>query len=140
VFVSNVADAHVLAVQNLLGKGTAAGEAFFISNGEPVPFRDFCVAVWKEFGHYPPFELRIPKDLAVGMGAVAEWLGWALGRKTSLSRGSVRDACAVRYVSIEKARKVLGYQARVSLPEALNITCEVSFVGWCTSARRLTVR
>jgi sterol-4alpha-carboxylate 3-dehydrogenase (decarboxylating) len=29
-YVSNIADAHVLAVENLLSEKTAAGEAFFI--------------------------------------------------------------------------------------------------------------
>lgn len=122
-----MADAHVLAVKNLLTTRTAAGEAFFISNGEPVPFRDFCIAVWKEFGHIPPFQVRIPKELAWGFGAVAEWATWAAGGKqATLSRGSVKDACAVRYVNLEKARRVLGYRPRVGLPEALKVSCQVS--------------
>ncbi|KAL9069078.1 MAG: hypothetical protein Q9161_005725 [Pseudevernia consocians] len=55
-YVGNVADAHVLAVENLLSTRTAAGEAIFISNEEPIPFRDFCLEVWKNFGHYPSYE------------------------------------------------------------------------------------
>ncbi|KAF2198023.1 C-3 sterol dehydrogenase/C-4 decarboxylase-like protein [Delitschia confertaspora ATCC 74209] len=124
IYVSNCADAHVLAVRNLLTAGTAAGEAFFISNGEPVAFRDFCVAVWKEFGHVPPVQVRIPKSLAWGLGAVAEWVSWVVGGTTTLSRGSVKDATAVRYVSMQKARRVLGYQPRVGLSEGVKITCE----------------
>lgn len=50
-YVNNVADAHVQAVENLLATCTAAGEAIFISNEQPIPFRDFCLAVWKEFGY-----------------------------------------------------------------------------------------
>ncbi|KAJ5095861.1 hypothetical protein NUU61_005217 [Penicillium alfredii] len=41
--VSNVADAHVLAVENLLSSRTAAGEAFFIQNNELIALRDFCL-------------------------------------------------------------------------------------------------
>jgi len=53
-YVDNVADAHVLAVDNLLTSRTAAGEAIFITNEQPIPFRDFCLAVWREFEHFPP--------------------------------------------------------------------------------------
>ncbi|CAN9357207.1 unnamed protein product [Alternaria alternata] len=57
VYIENVADAHVLAVGNLLNSQTAAGEAMFITNGEPVTARALCLAVWKEFGHVPRFHL-----------------------------------------------------------------------------------
>jgi len=40
-YVDNVADAHVLAVENLLMSRTAAGEAIFIANEQPIPFRRF---------------------------------------------------------------------------------------------------
>ena len=50
-FVDNVADAHILAAENLLSCKTAAGEVFFIQNNEPVTFRDFSLEVWKDFGH-----------------------------------------------------------------------------------------
>ncbi|KAF2441358.1 C-3 sterol dehydrogenase/C-4 decarboxylase-like protein [Karstenula rhodostoma CBS 690.94] len=126
VYVSNVADAHVLALHNLLGLGIAAGEAFFITNGEPITVRDLCLAVWKEFGHYPLFQLRIPEELAWWMGWGLEWASWLTSRKGTFSRGVVLDATKTRYVSISKARRVLGYIPRVSLPEALQISCQVS--------------
>lgn len=50
-YVDNVADAHVLAAQNLVSSKTAAGEVFFIQNNEPIAFRDFCLEIWKNFGH-----------------------------------------------------------------------------------------
>ncbi|ORY00012.1 C-3 sterol dehydrogenase/C-4 decarboxylase-like protein [Clohesyomyces aquaticus] len=122
-YVSNVADAHVLAVRNLLNSGTAAGEAIFITNGEPIAVRDFCLALWKEFGHIPPFQLRIPEGLAWWLGVIVEGVGWAVGKQGTLSRGVVRDGTAVRYVSIAKARRLLGYKPRVGMTEALEISC-----------------
>ena len=35
-YVDNVADAHILAAENLFSSATAAGNAYFISQGEPV--------------------------------------------------------------------------------------------------------
>lgn len=125
-YVDNVADAHILATENLITSRTAAGEAFFIQNNEPITFRDFCLAIWAQFGHIPPFEIRIPEGLAYLAGLVSEMATWVTGTAPTLSRGSVRDACAIRYASGDKARKILGYEARIGIEEAIRLSCEVS--------------
>jgi sterol-4alpha-carboxylate 3-dehydrogenase (decarboxylating) len=125
-YVGNVADAHVLAAENLLTTTTtAAGEAFFIQNNEPIAFRHFSLAVWKHFGHFPPFEVIIPISLAWFAGLLAECCTWLSGSATTISRGSVHDACSVRYASGAKAATILGYKPRVGLEEALRLSCEV---------------
>ncbi|KAL8828854.1 MAG: hypothetical protein Q9191_002349 [Dirinaria sp. TL-2023a] len=111
-YVTNVADAHVQATENLLSTKTAAGEAIFISNEQPIPFRHFCLAVWAEFGHYPSHEIKIPRSLAAFAGSVADLVTRATGTPTTLSQGSVNDACHVRYCNGTKARLLLGYQPR----------------------------
>lgn len=144
-YVGNVADAHILAIENLLsthacrqdgathlrnggiGAETAAGETFFIQNNEPISFREFSLAVWKEFGHYPPaWEIHIPEGLGWTLGLLAEALTRISGTPTTLSRGSVMDACAMRYASGDKAQRVLGYRARVGLEEGIHRSCVVS--------------
>ncbi|KIW84214.1 hypothetical protein Z517_03463 [Fonsecaea pedrosoi CBS 271.37] len=141
-YVGNVADAHVLAVENLLDlqsagskRGcngqtraeSAAGQIFFIQNNEPVSFREFSLAVWKEFGHFPPaWEVHIPEGLAWVLGLVAEVFTRVSGTPTTLSRGSVMDACAMRYASGAKARRILGYHPRVGLEAGIRTSCEVS--------------
>ncbi|EXJ65161.1 hypothetical protein A1O7_01501 [Cladophialophora yegresii CBS 114405] len=127
VYVGNVADAHVLAVENLLQSETAAGETFFIQNNEPVSFRDFSLAVWKEFGHFPPaWEIPIPAGLGWVLGLLAEVFTRVSGTPTTLSRGSVMDACAMRYASGDKAKSILGYQPRVGLEDGIRWSCQVS--------------
>ena len=124
-YVDNVADAHVLAVKNLLSTKTAAGETFFIQNNEPITFRAFSLAVWAHFGHVPPFEIRIPLFLAWFAGLIAEIYTWLTGTPTTLSRGSVKDACSIRYASGKKAKDILGYEARIGLQEGLELSCKV---------------
>ncbi|PLB45477.1 NAD(P)-binding protein [Aspergillus steynii IBT 23096] len=123
-YVSNIADAHVLAAENLMSSRTAAGEVFFIQNNEPITFRDFCLAVWSHFGHIPPFEVQIPKALAHFAGLMSECLTWVLGTPATLSRGSVKDACSVRYASGVKAKTILGYEARIGLEDGIRLSCE----------------
>lgn len=125
-YVGNVADAHVLAAENLLSTMTAAGEVFFIQNNEPLAFRDFSLAVWKYFGHIPPYEIVIPTSLAWFAGLLAECFTWVSGSTNTLSRGSVKDACSVRYANGFKAGKILGYRPRIGIEEGLRISCEVS--------------
>lgn len=125
VYVGNVADAHVLAAENLLGEKTAAGEAMFIQNNEPISFREFQLAVWRNFRHYPPFEVAIPQSLCWLLGLLAEWVTWVFGTTATLSRGSVMDACATRYASGDKARRILGYEAGVGLEDGLRRSCAV---------------
>ncbi|KAI4719663.1 NAD(P)-binding protein [Aureobasidium sp. EXF-10727] len=129
VYITNVADAHVLALENLLATKrfpeSAGGHAMFVSNQQPVYFRDFMLAVWKHFDHVPPFQFVVPRSLAWVAGLVAEVKTWVSGATTSaLSRGSVRDAVGTRYASNEKARQVLGYYPRVDFVDAVRLACE----------------
>ncbi|KAF9893615.1 erg26, C-3 sterol dehydrogenase [Aspergillus nanangensis] len=124
-YVTNVADAHILAAENLMTTQTAAGEGFFIQNNDPITFRAFCLAIWGQFGHTPPFEVRIPQPLAYIVGLVFEFLAWIFGTTCNLSRGSVRDACSIRYASGAKARQVLGYEPQVGIKDGIRLSCEV---------------
>jgi sterol-4alpha-carboxylate 3-dehydrogenase (decarboxylating) len=124
-YVTNIADAHVLALKNLMTTGTAAGRPFFITNGEPVSFRGFCLAVWREFGHVPKYEIKIPLSLAWFAGLMAEAVTWITGGQATLSRGSVRELTMTAYSNIGNAREVLGYEPNVGLAEGIRLSCEV---------------
>lgn len=124
VYVDNVAHAHVLAASNLLNSQTAAGQAIFISNGEPVTVRQLCIAVWRHFGHIPQHQIAVPERLAWWLGLGFEWVGWLTRTEGPLSRGLVNDGCRERYVNLTKARRLLGYDAKVRLDEGLRISCE----------------
>jgi sterol-4alpha-carboxylate 3-dehydrogenase (decarboxylating) len=123
VYISNIATAHILALTNLLTSQTAAGHAFFITNGQPITLRALCLAVWKEFEHVPSFSVTVPEWLARCMGFVAECV---TGIEGEFCRGVVSDGCRDRYASIEKARRVLGYVAEVGMEEGVRRSCKVS--------------
>jgi len=73
-YVDNVVYAHILAAENLLtpkdklDSGAAAGEAFLITNGQPLYFWDFARGVWASFGHVNPRAVYIPMSLGFWLG------------------------------------------------------------------------
>jgi hypothetical protein len=56
---------------------------------------------------------------------VAEWTTWLTGNPVTLSSGSVKDACGVRYCNGAKAKRILGYEPRVGIEEGIRISCQV---------------
>lgn len=125
MYIYNAVDAHILAIENLLTSGTAAGEVFFISNQEPLYFWDFLAFVWAQFGHVPGWRIHIPTAVAWVVCIVLEWITIATGKATTLDSGSVQDGMRTRYSNNDKAEKVLGYVPRVSIAEGVRRSCEV---------------
>ncbi|TKX26207.1 sterol-4-alpha-carboxylate 3-dehydrogenase-like protein [Elsinoe australis] len=148
VEVRNVAGAVVGAVENLLGilgggggdagdaerdegegggkegRRSARGKAIFVSNGQPVYFRDFMKAVWARCDGHVPWDVKVPEGLAWWLGLVSETMGWVMGREVALSRGSVMDAVGTRYADITRARELLRYDPKIGMAEAVRVACD----------------
>ncbi|KAF2201118.1 hypothetical protein GQ43DRAFT_394942 [Delitschia confertaspora ATCC 74209] len=131
-YVGNIAHGHLLAVQALLhtqkmmptiplDTEKVDGEAFFITNGQPVYFWDFARAVYHEAGDTLPLSSvwKMSQGLMYLIGAILEWLFWILGKTPNLTRQQVKYSCMTRYYSIKKAEKRLGYQPIVNLEEGV---------------------
>lgn len=131
-YVGNVAYAHLLAATALLETHRLAptvpvdservdGEAFFITNDEPIYFWDYARAVWALCGsELPPSKVwNISPDFMLIIGFIAEWTMWALGRTPNITRQQVAFSCFTRYFCINKAKKRLGYEPLVSLDDGL---------------------
>ncbi|MCJ1250440.1 hypothetical protein MMC30_007668 [Trapelia coarctata] len=116
---SNAANAHVLAAKALLepsrAMGPVAGEAFNITDGNPVPFWDLSRMIWRPAGTFTPVEKVnvLPVWFAISLATVTEWmfLICTLGRRKPEAMNKLVVSYCVRThsYSIEKARKVLGY-------------------------------
>lgn len=124
MYVDNAVDAHILAVENLLTTQTAAGEAFFISNQEPVYFWDFLAFIWAQFDHHPKHRYHIPTEIAWFVGLLLEWITWIMGAASTLDTSSVREAVRTTYSNNDKAIRVLGYKAKVPLSEGVRLACD----------------
>ncbi|KAJ4287961.1 erg26, C-3 sterol dehydrogenase [Kalmusia sp. IMI 367209] len=131
-YVENVAYGHLLAVQALLHSHKILptvpldtervdGEAFFITNGQPVYFWDFARAVWHEAGDRIPLSSvwKLDTDFAMAVGGLLEWVFWAIGRTPNLTRKQVRYSTLSKYHNIDKAKRRLGYHPLVELDEGI---------------------
>ncbi|KAL1603544.1 erg26, C-3 sterol dehydrogenase [Paraconiothyrium brasiliense] len=131
-YVENVAFGHLLAVQALLHSHKMLptvpldtervdGEAFFITNGQPVYFWDFARAVWHECGDRRPLSKvwKLDRDFAFAVGALLENVFWVLGRTPNITRKQVRYSTLSKYHNIDKAKRRLGYYPLVHLDEGV---------------------
>ena len=121
VSAPNVAQSHLLAAQALLRQpedkgGKVDGEAFFVTDGNPVPFWTFERLIWHAAGDKtaPEDVTVIPAWFMLGLASAVEWLYWAftlgLKRPKVLRRQIMTYTCCPRTYSIEKARARLGYK------------------------------
>ena len=123
-YAGNIAIAHILAAEKLLGTVTGLiqkdvrvdGEAFIINDGQPIPFWEFNRIVWRHAGDTTrPEDVRvIPAWLALAAAFVIKWLFkiCTLGRiqpPIQMTQLAIRSTIYNSTYSIEKARKRLGF-------------------------------
>jgi len=101
------------------GGETIAGQAFFITNGEPVYFWDFTRTIWRNLGHVPPPIWTIPSGLGIVIATIAEYVSWFTGKEPGFTRFRVAQATLNRCYDIEKARRLLGYEPIVGLDDGM---------------------
>jgi len=123
-YVGNVADAHLDAF-DALERGKGAGQAYFISQGEPVDLWPWLNSILEGLGQ-PPLTQKIPLPLAYGIGALCEGVWKVLRRRTDppITRFVAVELAKDHYFDIRKAQHVLGYQPRVPMNEALKLTIQ----------------
>jgi nucleoside-diphosphate-sugar epimerase len=119
VYVDNLVDGVRLAAAS----GAAVGEIFTIADGPAVEIGEFFGNYSRMLGKPPPRTL--PTAVARTVAGVGGRLVKLAGQDTELSAASV-DYLAKRCggYSIEKARRVLGYEPKVQLEEGMRRTEE----------------
>ncbi|KDQ62382.1 hypothetical protein JAAARDRAFT_30285 [Jaapia argillacea MUCL 33604] len=104
-----------------------AGQAFFITNGEPIYFWDLPRAVWSSLAASDPAKanakprrrITFSRDIGLALAYGAEWWGWLVGKEPAFTRFRVMFSCVNRWYNVEKARRVLGYEPQVGLEEGV---------------------
>jgi nucleoside-diphosphate-sugar epimerase len=113
--VDNVVEGLVLAAE----KGRA-GEAYFVTDGDPVVFREFISELLETQGVEPPTRsIPAPLAAAVARGSEAVWRVLRLGGEPPLTRFAVWLSSQECTIVIAKARSELGYEPITSRAEGM---------------------
>ncbi|CAK9149845.1 unnamed protein product [Ilex paraguariensis] len=130
-YVENVAHAHICAERALASEGTvaerAAGQAYFVTNMEPIKFWEFVSLILEGLGYERP-RIKIPAVIMMPIGHMVEWTYKLLapyGMKVpQLTPSRIRLLSCSRTFNCSKANDRLGYSPIVPLQEGLRRTIE----------------
>jgi sterol-4alpha-carboxylate 3-dehydrogenase (decarboxylating) len=126
-YVDNLIEALLLADEHLTLDSALGGQAYFVTNGEPMPFFGFVSRVLEELD-LPKIVGAVPYPVAFAAAAIKEGLdtlrGGTLNAEDGMTRFAVRYMVKHHYFAIDKARRDFGYQPQVSLSEGIRRTCE----------------
>ncbi len=119
-YIDNAAHAHLLAADNLEGSRTAAGKAYFISQGQPVNLWQWINRLFQEAG-IPQVRRKVPFMIAYTAGMILEKIhtGISSGKEPKMTRFLAEQLAKSHCFSIENARKDLGYSPVVSTEEGI---------------------
>jgi len=125
-YIDNVALAHILAAQNLEREKTAAGEPFFISQGEAVVLWDWINGLFERLD-MPLVEDNISYSSAYAVGWLFEHVYKLLLIKSEpkMTRFLAEQLSKSHYFSIKKARNILNYSPAISTEEGVD-----RLIGW----------
>ncbi|MEA3467085.1 MAG: NAD-dependent epimerase/dehydratase family protein, partial [Thermodesulfobacteriota bacterium] len=125
-YVENVAEAHLLAALNLENTGTASGQAYFISQGEPVNLWQWIDELFERM-EVPAISSRVPFFVAYMAGAVLETMHhiFAPHKEPKMTRFLAEQLAKSHCFSIARAQKDLGYSVRISTEEGMDRLCTI---------------
>ncbi|CAK7352734.1 unnamed protein product [Dovyalis caffra] len=130
-YVENVAHAHICADRALAAEQEvaekAAGQAYFITNMEPIKFWEFTSLVLEGLGYERP-RIKIPAFAVMPIAHVIEWIYKIFGpygmKVPQLIPSRIRLLSCSRSFNCSKAKDRLGYAPIVTLEEGLKRTLE----------------
>lgn len=121
-YIANLVHGHLLAAEQLHPLGTACGQAFFITDEQPVNVFEFARPIVEACGQHWP-RIRVPGRAVYAAMAGWQWLHFRLRVPAPpLEPLVVNRLCVDNFYSTEKARRHLGYCPLVSIAEAIEIS------------------
>ncbi|KAH6837097.1 3beta-hydroxysteroid-dehydrogenase/decarboxylase isoform 2 [Perilla frutescens var. hirtella] len=130
-YVENVAHAHICAERALASEGAvadkAAGQAYFITNGEQIKFWEFISLILEGLGYERP-KIKIPAFVMMPIAHMVEFtykIFAPYGMKVpQLIPSRIRLLSLSRTFDCSKANELLGYTPIVPLQEGIRRTID----------------
>ena len=128
VYVEDAAFAHLQAAKKLLHNDEISGEAFFISQDEPILLFDWINRFLEQAG-IPRIRRKVPANLAYAIGSTMEFMYklFKIESEPRMTRFLALELSTEHTFDLSKARNMLGYQPQYSMEEAFNKTFESAY-------------
>ena len=120
IYIDNAALAHIQAADRLDIGSTVAGNAYFLTQGEPLPIWDIVDRIL-EAGNIPPVTGTISPKLAYAVGWVMEKVYGVFGIKSEprMTRFVAKELSTAHWFNISAAQRDFGYTPTVSFDEGM---------------------
>ncbi len=121
-FIEDAAESHLLAADVLQPGSSAAGKAYFISQGEPMDLWEFVNRVLV-IGGLPRISSSIQPRLAYAAGGALELLHKLLRirREPRVTRFLVEELSTAHWFNISAARRDLNYHPSVTMEQGFSL-------------------
>jgi nucleoside-diphosphate-sugar epimerase len=116
VYVDDVVQGLLLALEH----PNALGRAYNITNDQWMTEEEFLRAIADEVGGKAP-RIRVPYRALYGAAALAEWIATATKREPLVTRHGVQMFGSHNPLSIDRARRELGYEPQVALRDGIRL-------------------
>ena len=114
IYIDDLVDGVVLAA----GLQQGAGQVFTLAHGTGVTCAEFFGHHWRWLGRRGSIP-SLPKSVAIGLAEAGARLARLAGKSTEMGRGSIGLLSRRGTYSIEKARRLLGFDPKVDLAEGM---------------------
>ena len=120
IYVDNAAEAHVLAADRLSIGSAIAGNAYFISQGEPIEITELMSLIIGTAG-FPPINRTFPPSVAYTAGWILEMLYTVLciQKEPPMTRFLAKQLSTSHWFDITAARRDLDYHPTISIEQGL---------------------
>ena len=114
IYIDDLVDGVVLAA----GLQQGAGQVFNLAHGKGVTCAEFFGHHWRWLGRKGSIP-SLPKSVATGLAEAGAKLARLAGKSTEMGRGTIGLLSRRGTYSIEKARRLLGFEPEVDLAEGM---------------------
>ncbi len=123
-YIDNLVDAQIRAAERLVDGSPVCGQAYFITDGDPINTGAFSQALVRQVG-LDAKSIRIPRLVARGLATAGERVFQVFGKpKPPFSLVEVDLCVRDTYFSIDRARQDLQYEPIVDTREGIRRTAE----------------
>lgn len=120
IYVENAAQAHVMALDELLDEARNAGKPYFVTNNEPLPQAEIITRLLAAVGVHVTIR-AVPLGLANAMAGACEaiWSVLPLKSEPPVTRFAIEQLATAHWFNTAAAKRDFGYEPALTIEQGL---------------------